>query len=58
LIGLFLFGSGEHAGQILAERIYFDNDTVVRQIRGEMEASSVMEFPQPEMTQVPSGKSR
>jgi predicted ester cyclase len=56
LIGLFLFGSGEEAGQILAERIYFDNDTVVRQIRGEMQASSVMEFPLPEKTESLSGR--
>jgi predicted ester cyclase len=52
LAGFFLFGSG---GKLLAERIYFDNDTVVRQIRGEMEASSVVDFPLPEMSETRSG---
>jgi len=26
---------GEQEGKLIAERIYFDNDTVMRQIRGE-----------------------
>jgi hypothetical protein len=55
LAAFFLFGSGEQAGKLLAERIYFDNETVMRQIRGEMEASSVADFPLPELTEVPSG---
>jgi predicted ester cyclase len=44
LLGLFLFGSEEKAGKLLAERIYFDNETVLQQIRGEQEASSVPDF--------------
>jgi predicted ester cyclase len=55
LAGFFLFGTGEQAGKLLAERIYFDNDTIMRQIRGEMEASSVADFPLPEMTEAQSG---
>jgi hypothetical protein len=31
----FIFGTGKDAGKLLAERIYFDNETVLRQIRGE-----------------------
>ena len=44
LIGIFVFGNGENAGKLLAERIYFDNDTVLQQIRGTQEASSVPDF--------------
>ena len=39
-----MFGSGENSGKLLAERIYFDNDTVLQQIRGMQEASSVPDF--------------
>jgi predicted ester cyclase len=55
LAGFYLFGTGDQAGKIRAGRIYFDNDTVMRQIRGEMDASSVIEFPMPEMTGTRSG---
>jgi hypothetical protein len=34
----FIFGTGKDAGKLLAERIYFDNETVLRQIRGEENA--------------------
>ncbi len=43
----FVFGTGEQEGKLIAERIYFDNDTVMRQIRGEMDASEVADFPLP-----------
>ncbi|MSP12529.1 MAG: hypothetical protein EXR62_06185 [Chloroflexi bacterium] len=35
LAAFFLFGSGENAGKILCERIYFDNEILMRQVRGE-----------------------
>ena len=54
LAGFFLFGTGLQAGKLLAERIYFDNDTVLRQMRGEMDASAVADFPLPEMTEAQS----
>ena len=38
LAGFFLFGSGENAGKIVAERAYFDNEILMRQIRGEADA--------------------
>ncbi len=44
LAAFYIFGQGENAGRILAERIYFDNETVMRQIRGELDASSVPDF--------------
>lgn len=31
----FTFGGGDEAGKILCERVYFDHDTVLRQMRGE-----------------------
>jgi len=44
LAGFFLFGTGDDAGTLLAERIYFDNDTIMRQIRGEMGSSEIKDF--------------
>jgi hypothetical protein len=44
LAGLFLFGTGENAGKLVAERIYFDNETVMQQINGKLDASAVPEF--------------
>jgi hypothetical protein len=44
LAGLFLFGTGENAGKLVAERIYFDNETVMQEITGKLEASSVPDF--------------
>jgi predicted ester cyclase len=44
LAGVFLFGSGEQAGKIVAERIYFDNETVLQQINGLMDVSAVPSF--------------
>ena len=32
LAGFFLFGKGENSGKLVAERIYFDNETVMQQI--------------------------
>lgn len=31
----FIFGSGDEKGKILAERVYFDNELLLRQCRGE-----------------------
>src|SRR5580704_6616308 len=39
---LYLFG--KTAGKLLAERLYFDNETVMKQITGDAEAASVPEF--------------
>ncbi len=36
--GFFLFGSGENAGKIMCERVYFDNEILLRQMRGEADA--------------------
>ena len=47
LAGFFLFGTGEHAGKLLAERIYFDNETLLRQLRGEQSETSITEFSGP-----------
>ena len=38
LAAFFLFGEGENAGRLLSERIYFDNELLMRQIRGEVDA--------------------
>ncbi len=35
---LFLFGEGDQADKLLAERCYFDNETLLRQMRGEPDA--------------------
>jgi predicted ester cyclase len=39
LVVLYLFGKDDRSGKLLAERIYFDNETVMKQIRGDAEAS-------------------
>jgi predicted ester cyclase len=44
LAGFFLFGKGENSGKLIAERIYFDNETVLQQIHGNLEASSLPDF--------------
>jgi predicted ester cyclase len=41
---LYLFGKGNNAGKLSAERIYFDNETVMKQINGQAEPSSVPAF--------------
>lgn len=38
LAAFYIFGTGDQAGKLLAERIYFDNETVLRQMRGEADA--------------------
>ena len=38
LAGFFLFGTGENAGKLVAERVYFDNEILLRQMRGETDA--------------------
>jgi predicted ester cyclase len=44
LAALFLFGKGENSGKLVAERIYFDNETVMQQINGKLETSAVPDF--------------
>jgi hypothetical protein len=44
LAGLFLFGKGEQSGKLVAERIYFDNETVMQQINGHLEAAAIPDF--------------
>jgi predicted ester cyclase len=34
----YLFGEGDESGRLLAERIYYDNETLLRQMRGEEDA--------------------
>ena len=38
LAAFYLFREGEEGDKLLAERIYFDNETVLRQMRGEEDA--------------------
>jgi predicted ester cyclase len=44
LATLFLFGRGENSRKLVAERIYFDNETVMQQITGTLEAASIPDF--------------
>ena len=44
LAGLFLFGKGENSGKLVAERIYFDNETVMQQINGKLDVASIPDF--------------
>jgi hypothetical protein len=41
---LYLFGKNNTSGKLLAERIYFDNETVMKQISGDAKAASVPQF--------------
>jgi predicted ester cyclase len=41
---LYLFGNDNPSGKLLAERLYFDNETVMKQINGDAEAASVPQF--------------
>ena len=41
---LYLFGKDNTSGKLLAERLYFDNETVMKQINGDAEAASVPQF--------------
>jgi hypothetical protein len=41
---LFLFGKAENSGKLVAERIYFDNETVMQQISGKLDALSIPDF--------------
>lgn len=38
LAAFYLFGQGAEAGKLLTERVYFDLETVLRQMRGEPDA--------------------
>jgi hypothetical protein len=40
-LGLHFFGKGKNSGNLMAERIHFDNDTVLKQINGQLDASTV-----------------
>ena len=40
----YLFGKSDASGKLLAERLYFDNETVMKQISGEIEPANVKEF--------------
>jgi predicted ester cyclase len=40
---LYLFGKDNSSGKLLAERVYFDNETVMKQIGGHADASNVRE---------------
>jgi predicted ester cyclase len=41
---LYLFDKDKTSGKLSAERIYFDNETVMKQINGDAEAASVPQF--------------
>jgi predicted ester cyclase len=41
---LYLFGKDNTSGKLLAERLYFYNETVMKQINGVAEAASVPQF--------------
>ena len=41
---LYLFGKNNSSGKLLGERLYFDNETVMKQISGATEVASVAEF--------------
>ena len=41
---LYLFDEDDTSGKLSAERIYFDNETVMKQINGDAEAASVPQF--------------
>jgi steroid delta-isomerase-like uncharacterized protein len=38
IAAFYLFGEGKEAGKLVAERIYFDNEILLRQMRGEADA--------------------
>jgi predicted ester cyclase len=44
LAAMYLFGTGDDAGKLVAERIYFDNETVMRQINGDLDTSALPDF--------------
>jgi steroid delta-isomerase-like uncharacterized protein len=39
-MALFLFGDGAASAELVGERVYFDNETVLRQMRGEPHAAT------------------
>jgi predicted ester cyclase len=41
---LYLFGKDNSSGKLLGERLYFDNETVMKQINGDAEPASVPQF--------------
>ena len=49
VVVLYLFGKNNTSGKLLAERIYFDNETVMKQINGDAEAASVPQFGERQM---------
>lgn len=40
LAAFYLFGTGENADKLIAERIYFDNEILLRQMRGEADVQT------------------
>jgi predicted ester cyclase len=46
---LYLFGKDNTSGKLLAERLYFDNETVMKQINGDAEAANVPQFGESQM---------
>ena len=44
LVVLYLFGTGEQVGKLLGERVYFDNENLMQQMRGEGKPESLADF--------------
>jgi steroid delta-isomerase-like uncharacterized protein len=55
LAAFFLFGSGGNGGKIVCERVYYDNENLMRQIRGEADAASVVSLAGISRAAVPAG---
>lgn len=55
LAAFYLFGSGENAGKLMAERIYFDNEILMRQVRGEAGAPTRIGLAELSQIPLPSG---
>ncbi|MFL6447675.1 MAG: ester cyclase [Bryobacteraceae bacterium] len=47
LAAFFLFRTGVDEGKLLAERIYFDNETILKQLRGELDPAAVADYAVP-----------
>ncbi len=44
LVVLYLFDKEKQTGKLLAERVYFDNQSLMQQMRGELNPDSVADF--------------
>ena len=40
LAAFYLFGTGENVDKLVAERVYFDNEILLRQMRGEADVQT------------------